>query len=346
MKNVSVIIANWNGKEHLVGCLHSLSLQTYKEFEIIVVDNGSSDDSVEFIEKNYPEVAVIKLKENTGFAFANNVGIKKVLENKGIEFVITLNNDTTPESDYIEEMVACARRHPEAGSIQPKVINYFDQKIIDSTGILIYKDMSAINRGQKEFDAGQYEEEEEIFGASASASLYARNALESAQLFPGEFFDNMHFAYYEDVDLAWRLRLFGFSSFYAPMAKVLHVHSATGKNFSPFKAFHIHRNQYYNMIKNLPFLPMIRAFLFMPVRYGLLISSVLIKKGPSSELSQNKEKKGIIGIVLKSWIDVLKNISELLKKRRIVQKNKKVGNREIKKWFSLYRADIKKIIYG
>lgn len=346
MKNVAVVIVNWNGKQYLQECLDSLAIQTYANFETIFVDNGSTDGSFEFVQKNHPGIEIIKLEKNTGFAWANNLGIQKAFEDHSIEFIVTLNNDTKLIPTYLEELVGCASRHPEAGSVQPKVSNYFDQTVIDSTGVLICKDMSAINRGQKETDAGQYAKEEEIFGASASAALYVRTALERVQLSPGEFFDNMYFAYYEDVDLAWRMRLAGFSSFYAPKAKLWHVHSATGKNFSPFKSFHIHRNQYYNIIKDLPLILMVQALLLMPIRYGLLFSSVLMKKGPSAKLAQNSQKDGIVGIVLKSWVQILKNIPMLLKKRRVVQGLKKVSNKEIRKWFKIYKADLKKIIYG
>lgn len=345
MKDTAIVIANWNGKKYLERCLAALRNQTYQNFKTIVVDNGSADDSVFFVEKNYPEVELIKLEKNTGFASANNLGIQKALADKNIKYLITLNNDTQVNKDYLENMIACVRRHPEAGSIQPKVLNFFNKNIIDSTGILVYFDASAINRGQKEKDVGQYEKEEEIFGASASAALYAREALEKVRLPNGDYFDRDYFAYYEDVDLVWRLRLAGFSSFYCPKAIVYHVHSATGKDYSPFKSFHIHRNQYYNILKDLPFCFMLKSLAFMPVRYCMLLASVLWKKGPAANLAKNAQEKGIARIVLRSWWQIIKNFPALMRKRRFIQKNKTVKNSEIKKWLKLYSADLKKMIF-
>lgn len=346
MKNVAVIIVNWNGKKHLERCLYSLHLQEYKDFMTIMVDNGSDDDSVSFVEKEYPEVEIIKLEKNTGFAYANNVGISHAFENNDIDFVITLNNDTEVSENYIAELVLCAKKNESVGSVQPKVVNFFD-KTIDSTGILIYPDMSARDRGYGESDDGQYDKEEEIFGVSASAALYSKEALEVVKLGSGEYFDSDYFAYSEDVDLAWRIRLSGFRSMYTPNAKVLHIHSATGKSFSSFKAYHLQRNQYFNIIKNLPGSFMWKALLRMPLRYFMMVLSLMRKKGPSAELSKSNEKKeSIVKTVIRAWIGVISNLSSLLKKRKIVQQKNIVSKKEIKKWFLLYGADIKKIIYG
>jgi len=345
-KKVAVVIANWNGKALLEDCLNSLKQQTYKKFEIIIIDNGSTDGSVDYLVRNWPKIKLIVLEKNTGFAYANNLGIQEAFKNPNIKYVITLNNDTKADSFYIEKMVEFADNYPEAGSIQPKVINFFEKDKIDSTGILIYFDCSAINRGQKSIDVAS-NKTEEIFGASASAALYNRKALEETKLSEGEFFDNDYFAYYEDVDLAWRLRLAGFKSFFIPEAKVFHVHSATGKMYSPFKAFHIHRNQYFNIIKNLPFGMMWKALFFMPIRYLLLLSSVLMKKGPSSKLNENTKGKGdgIFLIVLKSWKEVAVNLPKMIKKRRQIQKTREVNNAEIKNWFKKYSAKMEDMIY-
>lgn len=346
MYELAVIIANWNGRNYLKDCLETLRNQTAKNFRVILVDNGSEDDSVFFVEKNYPDVEIVKLPKNTGFAFANNLGIEKAFEDANIQCVLTLNNDTKVDSKFVEEMLKCAENHPDAGSIQSKVVNFYDPKIIDSTGILVYGDASASNRGQKEKDNGQYGKEEEIFGASASAALYARKALEKVKLPRGDYFDEDYFAYYEDVDLAWRMRLFGFKSFYNPQALVYHIHSATGKNHSPFKSFHIHRNQYYNIIKNLPPVFLARALAFMPVRYLFLATSVLANMGPASELSKKQGKDNILVIVFRSWRDIIKNLPKLIEKRKFIQKNKSVKNKKIKRWFKSYKADFRKMIFN
>ncbi|MCX6765907.1 MAG: glycosyltransferase [Candidatus Moranbacteria bacterium] len=339
----AVIIANWNGKEYLNDCLFSLRHQTYKNFKIILVDNGSSDDSVSFVKSNFPEIEIISLPENQGFAKANNIGINKAFEDTSVDYIVTLNNDTRVDPGYIEKMIECAVRHPDAGSIQPKVMNFFNPQMIDSTGIEIYFDTSAINRGQKEKDIGQYEKEEEIFGSSASAGLFARHALEKVKLSENEFFDESYFSYQEDVDLAWRLRLAGFKSYYCPEAKVFHAHSATGKSYSSFKAFFIVRNQYYNIVKNLPFWILIKAFLFLFVHYIFSFFGIFIQKGQIYEFRKTREREGIIKLLLKSWRDVGRNLPKLIERRRLIKKIKQVRNKEINKWFNKFKASLIKI---
>ena len=349
---VAVVIVTWNGLEHLRVCLPALYQQSYLDFKIILVDNGSEDGTPDYVRAEYPEVELIALPVNQGFAGPNNLGFNKALADPETRYIVALNNDTKPEPTYLEELVACAERHPDAGSVQAKVINFFDPDRLDSTGILIAREMSAINRAQKEPDDGRYDLEEEIFGPSASASLYTREALGRVMLPFGserqEYFDSSYFAYYEDVDLAWRLRLAGFSSYYTPLARVYHVHSATGKNYSPFKAFHIHRNHFYNIIKNLPLPFLLSMIALVPVRYVLLLCSVFKKQGASAELSSNVKKgeSGLVKIVIRSWLEVLRNLPHLLRKRKYIQGKRRVSLQEINRWFVEYRADYKKIIFG
>lgn len=345
--DTAVVIVNWNEKKLLKNCLYSLNKQTYKKFKTILVDNGSQDGSADFVKENYPQVKIIRLNKNTGFAYPNNIAIKEAFKDENIEYIITLNNDTKADKNYLQIMTEEAK-NSSAGSFQPKVMNFFNKDNIDCTGILIYKDCSAINRGQKEKDIKQFDKKEEVFGVSASAALYKKKALEKIKLPNGDYFDTDYFAYYEDVDLAWRMRLAGFSSLYIPKAKIFHIHSATGKNYSSFKYFHIHRNMYYNIIKNMPGIFLWKALFFMPFRYFYLISSIFKKRGATSNLKNNisENKTSIIMIVLKSWKDVLFNLLINLKKRKFIQENKKVSNKDIKEWFNKYSAKLEDIVYG
>lgn len=346
MSHAAIIIVNWNGLAILKKCLQAVRRQTLLPDRVIVVDNGSTDGSVAWInEQQYLEL--IALPSNTGFAHPNNLGIAHALADKNTEYIITLNNDTEPDSKYLEELIGCAKRHPDAGSIQPKVVSATDTTIIDTVGILIHQDMSAMNKGQWEKDTGQYETEAEVFGASASAGLYARSALEAVALPKHIYFDSEYFAYYEDVDVAWRLRLAGYTSYYTPTAIVKHQHSTTGVSHSPFKAFHIHRNHYYNIIKDLPLPFAIRAFVLLPMRYLLLITSLLRKKGPSAELAKRTEKSyGIVQIVLASWRDIIVQMPSLLRKRRLIQQQRTVSLHTLNSWFRQYHASLEKIIFG
>jgi GT2 family glycosyltransferase len=345
MERVAVIIAQWNNRHLLEQCLASLAKQTYTALDVIVVDNGSTDDSVAFVREHYPAIHLITLQSNTGFAHPNNLGMHHALQNQETQYVLALNNDIILEPNFVEEMVACAKRHEDAGAIQGRLNRL--NGLIDCTGMLITKDMSAVNRGQVQEDIGQFMQEEEIFGASASAALYTRTALETVQFPNGDFFDDDYFAYYEDVDLAWRIRLAGFTSWFTPHARALHHHSATGKSHSPFKAFHIHRNHFYNIIKNLPWPFMLRALALIPLRYVLLVSSVVLKKGPSAELSkQTSQRTEMMRIVIRSWAHVLIQLPSLLQKRRSIQRTRTVTWRTIARWFRAYPTSLKSVIYG
>jgi len=349
---LAVVIVNWNGRQHLGICLAALQGQSYAPFRVIVVDNGSSDDSVEFVRALYPDVELIQLEGNRGFAAPCNMGISRALERPEIEFIVTLNNDTDPEPTYLEELVACARRNPTAGAVQPKVVNYFEADRLDSTGIMIAADMSAVNRGLGETDRGQYGQEEEIFGAAASAALYPRAALEQVALpvagGPSEFFDGSYFAYHEDVDLAWRLRLSGFQAYYTPRAVVRHVHSATGKSRSPFKAFYVHRNHLFNLSKNLPLFFLLRALALLPLMYLWSLVSVLRGRGAASGLGQTTKGAGcnMAGILLRGWGQFFLHMPGLLAKRKQIQARRRVSHREISSWFKLYRATREKIHFS
>lgn len=345
MKDVAVVIVNWNKKELLRTCLDSMRKQTYKDFSIVMVDNGSEDGSPSFVKENYPETEVIELKKNTGFAKGNNIGIFHALEDKNINYVVTLNNDTEAKENYIKSLVSCVKSNPRIGSVQPKVINFFEPQKIDSAGLLISKDMGAIDRGVGK-NVGDFQKEEEIFGASASAALYSREALEKTKLAEGIFFDNDYFAYYEDVDLAWRLRLAGFSSYFCPSAQVLHIHGASAKKFSTFQKFHIHRNHYFNILKNLPTGFLFRTLFLMLTRYFILAKGLIIKKGSGTELVRSEGGGSIVKIIPKVWWQVIISLPKLLRKRKIIQKSKTVKNEEIKDWFKRFGIGISKSVYG
>lgn len=348
-KRLVITLVNWNGRDMLEDCLESVRAQTFQDFSMIVVDNGSTDGSVEFLREHYPEIELIEFDENTGFAYPHTYAIKRAFEDPGVEFILTLNNDTALDPDFFAEMVAAAERHPEAGSIQGKVVNFYVPSLIDCTGILVHWDMSALNRGQTEKDAGQFDQEEEIFGPSASAALYRADALKKTTLPNGDIFDSSYFAYYEDVDLAWRLRLAGYSSWYTPTAVIKHIHSATGVNHSPFKAFHVHRNHYFNMIKNLPFWFLVRALMFMPMRYLLLVSSIFRRKGAAARLSKNvsaDQKGGIVRMVLRSWWQIFIALPSLLRNRRSIQRARTISHAQAYRLLKRYHAAIARIIYG
>jgi len=339
MIETAVIIANWNGKKYLKDCFDSLAKQTYQNFKIIFVDNGSSDDSVDFVERNYPETKIIQFKKNTGFCFGYNTGIKKALEENGTSYIFILNNDTKLHEKFIENMINCSKAHPKAGSIQSKVLNFYEPNKIDCVGIILARDGTAHNRGYEETDEGQYENEDEIFGANATAVLYTKESLEKTKLPGNNYFDRGHFAYYEDVDLAWRMRLAGFKAYLCPKAIVWHVHSGSTGKSSLFKAYYLHRNHFFAIFKNYPTGIMMRVLGWRFLSYARLIFDIFQKNKKASEYATGQGKIRIALTILRAWGSVIYNLPGIIEKRRLIQKNKIVNKEEILSWLVRFRKN-------
>jgi GT2 family glycosyltransferase len=263
---VAVIILNWNGCGHLAACLPALYAQTYQNFETIVVDNGSTDGSQEWLREHYPQVQLMENPTNRGFAAANNQAIRTTRA----EYIVLLNNDTVAESGWLEALVAAAESDPTIGMVASKMLLASSPGIIDSAGIAI--DRAGIAWGR---EGGQPDRPAatgapvEVFGASGGAALYRRALLEDI----GPF-DEAFFAYLEDVDLAWRAQWAGWRCVYAPDAVVWHHHSATGNRIPHFKSRLLGRNKVWLLAKNYPFphilwhLPLIFLYELMSLVYA------------------------------------------------------------------------------
>lgn len=241
--SVAIIIPNFNGKEHLVYCLPALLAQTYQDFEIVIVDNGSADDSILFVRQNFPRVQLIVNRYNLGYAEANNMAIRATCS----PYVVTLNNDTRVESDWLAEMIKAVEAHRQVGMIACKILAMREPHLIDSAGLDIDRMGMAWNRYHGQIDHGAETEPYEVFCPTGAAALYKREMLEQVGLF-----DETFFAYCEDMDLGWRARLMGWPCLYVPAAKVYHLHSATSGQGSPFKRYLLTRNRIWTILKNYP----------------------------------------------------------------------------------------------
>ncbi|MFZ3383838.1 MAG: glycosyltransferase family 2 protein [Candidatus Methanoperedens sp.] len=269
---VSIIVLSWNGKQYLETCLSSLVRQTYKSIEVILVDNGSSDGTIEFVRNSFPGVIILRHDKNLGFAEGVNSGIRI---SKG-EFIATINNDAEADANWIKSLVRVMESDPGIGCCGSKMLRYYERNIIDSAGIVVYQNGNAYDRGSEEEDKGQYDSQEEIFGACAGAALYRRKMLDEIGLF-----DMDYFAYLEDVDISFRMHLFGWKCIYVPDALVYHMHSATSKQASPFKLFYLERNKLWNMWKYYPAATLIMQFPYTNIfyyKYLLLFIHKLLKK--------------------------------------------------------------------
>ena len=217
MQEVSVVIPNFNGMAYLDGVLSSLERQTIRNFEVILVDNGSTDGSCAFVSAEYPWVHMIQLPENYGFSRAVNEGIRAARS----PYVLLLNNDTEAEPDFLEEMVAALRRHKKAFSCQAKMIQLHDRDKMDDAGNYYCALGWAFARGKGK-DIRHYDREQKIFSTCAGAAIYRKKFIDRI----GDF-DEEHFAYLEDLDIGYRARICGYQNWYAPKAKVYHVGSGT-----------------------------------------------------------------------------------------------------------------------
>ncbi|MCI5902007.1 MAG: glycosyltransferase family 2 protein [Blautia sp.] len=243
MQEVSVVIPNFNGMVYLEGVLSSLERQTNKNFVTIVVDNGSSDGSCEYIQKHFPEVKLIRFPENFGFCKAVNEGIRA----SGTEFVLLLNNDIEATPDFVEEMTAAIKRHKKAFSCQAKMIQFHDRQKLDDAGNYYCALGWAYARG-KGREICRYDREEKIFAACGGAAIYRREIFREIGCF-----DEEHFAYLEDTDVGYRARIYGYENWYAPRAVVYHVGSGTsGSRYNQFKTRYSSRNNVYLIYKNMP----------------------------------------------------------------------------------------------
>ncbi len=243
MRTVSIVIPNWNGWELLKACLEAIRRQTYPSIETIVVDNGSTDESCERLRAEYPEVHLIALPVNAGFAAAVNRGI---MDASG-PLVALLNNDTEPDPEWISRMVARLDASPDSGSVACMMINYFDHSLLDGAGDMLSRSGLPFTRGFGEPDDGRYSQSDEVFGPCAGACLYRKSVFERIGLFDEHFV-----SYYEDVDVAFRAQMAGFRCVYAPDARCFHRRGATAKRLGPYAAEMQERNTYILYAKTIP----------------------------------------------------------------------------------------------
>jgi GT2 family glycosyltransferase len=244
--SVTVVIPTWNGKHLLDDCLRSLQTQTQEIAEIIVVDNGSHDGTAEYLEETWPNVTVICNPRNLGFAGGVNIGIRAAKT----PFVALLNNDAVADQHWIEMLMKRISSEPKTGIVTSKMrrSGNVTRPLFDSTGDFYYSCGRAWPRGRDEQDTGQYDNPEEVFGASGGASLYRKEMLDQIGLF-----DERFFAYYEDIDISFRARLAGWSVWYEPKAIVVHEVGATsGGGLSAFSRYHSVKNFWFTFLKNMP----------------------------------------------------------------------------------------------
>ncbi|MEI6627059.1 MAG: glycosyltransferase family 2 protein [bacterium] len=336
-------IVTWNSIKYIGECVESILRQTHREFQILVIDNNSQDGTVKFLKTNYPDITVFQNNKNLGFAKANNQGIRLL----NSPYIITCNPDIVLEDNWLENIMAVAEsdKYSEYGSFGGKMLksrivnadtNELERSnIIDSCGLKIENNFRVVELGAGQ-DGDAFVSNQEVFGHCAGLALYKREALNDVCLgnqegTTSECFDEDFFIYKEDIDLAWRLQLFGWKSFLVPMAKAYHVRSLAGsekrkfmdifklrRKQSKISRFYSFRNHWFMLVKNLQaenlkkYWPNILGYEFKKVLYILFLEWSSIKA-----LGQ-----------------ILKLLPKMLAKRKKIMKKARVEARYLRHWIN------------
>ena len=277
---VTIIIPNYNGLAFMEPCMKALDHQNFKDFSVLVVDNGSTDGSVEWLKEH--GIPAVFLKTNTGFSGAVNVGIKKA----ATPYVILLNNDTKADPDYVGELVRAMEASPKIFSVSSRMIQMYHPDLMDDAG-----DMYSVLGWAYQRGVGQplerYDKPFKIFSACAGAAIYRRQVFEEIG-----YFDEMHFAYLEDIDVGYRAKLYGYDNVYCPTARIFHVGSGTsGSKYNSFKVKLAARNNVYLNYKNMPAGQLLLNAL--PIGVGIALKYQFFKKRGFAEDYLEGLKEGI-----------------------------------------------------
>jgi GT2 family glycosyltransferase len=317
---VSIIIVNYNGKDLLKDCLESIKKIDYTNYEIILVDNNSSDDSMEFVKENYLNIQIIKLDSNFGFAYPNNIGAKKA---RG-KFLLFLNNDTIVEPNFLTELLKPFALDPKIAICQSLLLK--PNGDVDSSGDFI--DSIGVTFSSHEKPA----EIKEIFSAKAASMLMKKDIFEKL-----EGFDEKFFASFEDVDIGWRARILGYKIVVNPHSIVYHVGGETIKKIKDEIIFHGFKNQLVIKITNFETFNCIRSIILFIFLYGVKILKValdyMIKCKTTTTTTKYEPtlfQKPKFSVLLQSISWLIKNYSYLKEKRKKVNSFRVISTQDMK----------------
>jgi GT2 family glycosyltransferase len=325
----SVVVLNWNGRELLDECLASLRGQAFSDFEVVAVDNGSTDGSAEWLSQQASDtIRPVLLPANLGYAEGNNAGIRQA---RG-RWIVLLNNDTEADPAWLSEIAAAVARNPDAGMFTPKILNYFRRDEIDNTGHLIYPDGLARGQNRLEKDDGRFDAETEAAWPSGCAGVYRRELLDEVGLL-----DEGFFAYAEDVDLGLRARWAGWGCRYVPSARVYHKYSATTGSFSPRKAFLVERNRFWVLLKNFPAREIVLSPLTTGWRYLMHLRSALSGRGSAGQVGGHFPLFTLFVTTLRAEIAALSGAPRILRERRRLAPTRKISTAQFRALIRRFR---------
>ena len=299
--DVSIVIVTWNGREHLDACLTAVAAQEGITAETILVDNGSTDGTVEHVRARYPWVKVVPLSENRGFAAGTNTGAR---EARG-RFVALLNNDTVPDKRWLRTLLDGVDESGPFLLATSLVVYMHDPQLVDSAGDGLLLAGGAFKRYHGERLDGPLQPAE-VFGVCGAACLMPRRVFEELRGFDEDFF-----ASHEDVDLSYRARLLGYRCRFVPAAVVLHRGSATIGRTSAFSVFHGQRNLEWVFLKNTPGALLLRT---LPAHLLYTAAAAL-----------HFARMGRLGPFLRAKAAAIGGLGRILRKRAEVQRTRRVG---------------------
>jgi len=319
---VSVTIVTYNSGRFIKRCLESVLDQKFAGKEIIVVDNASTDGTVDILEQFEDRCKIVYNDENIGFAAAQNQAIRLSRS----EWVLTLNPDVLLLPNFIQALVDAGQMHPRIGTVCGKLLAILatfdlpDKPLVDSTGIYFTPMLRHLDRGSQEVDNGHYLKHEYVFGATAAAALYRREMIEDIAV-DGEFFDEEFFVYREDADVAWRAQLFGWRCIYTPHARGYHVRNVLPGNrraLPPVINMHSVKNRFMMRMKNITPDLYRRNWVSITTRDLIVVGCCLLREHSS----------------LKAFWYLGKNWSRMMEKRKYIMERRRATDQEIADWFS------------
>ena len=302
---VSIIILNYNSGSWLNDCVNSILKTNYQNYEIIVVDNSSSDDSHKLCKEKLEQIILIENNENLGYCEGNNVGIDK---SKG-DFVVILNPDTLVEPNWLDELLSAFSKHGD-GIYQPKILASTDHDLLLSTGNMLQLFGFGFSRGKGEKDTKQYEKDEQIGYASGTCLFTSSKIIKSLS-----GFDPFLFAYHDDLDLCWRAHLEGIKSYYVHSSIIYHPIEGYSFKWSPFKFYLMERNRLYCIFTHYSRINILK----------MLPSLILVDLAVTSFYA----KRGLLLVKIKTSLNIIKNLRHVSKRYSEIQKTRKVSDKEI-----------------
>jgi len=327
---VSVIILNWNGQHLLPDCFESLKRQTYSNFEVILVDNGSTDGSVDYLKSlDFTFLKPLFLDSNRGFAGGNNSALPLV---EG-EIIALLNNDARPTPTWIA--AAVARIQNGADMVACRILKA-DGKTIDKAGHLIFRDGLNRGYGTGRLDGADFDQALEALWPDGCAAFYRREIMDRIG-----FLDEDFFLYGEDADFGFRARNAGFNCMYEPESKVLHLQSASLGKFNPQKIYYVERNRIFLLIKNFPLDWIALSPWYTLKRYLMNVFSIGSGRGAAAGFSREQSKLVLARVLLHATWSGIVGIPKMLRKRRNFQAQ--ISRRQLKQLLNRFRINTRSL---